>query len=210
MSDALQKPPKSAELEDPGATGVAGKCLVPRLDPSNAPDQSDDSSDQFTDASEGRKRGPSGSSERLPVPVTRVERLDDTPAYGEVPGTKAYNMRARDAVPDEVEVVTRSRSASRVDPADRPPVATGLPPVPKIVAIKIDPDVPAYGDVPGTEAFEKRRADAVPDVVLKSPSGERADDHPFAGEFARLQAIGPVDGKRFANCLLMQIRVRNP
>jgi hypothetical protein len=173
------------------------------------PDQSDDSSDRFTDASEGRKRGPGASSEPLPVPATRVERLDDTPAYGEVPGTAAYNMRARDAVPDEVEVVTRSRSASRVNPADRPTGSGGLPPVPKIVAVKIDPDAPAYGDVPGTEAFEKRKADAVPDVVLKSPSGERATDDPFAGESHRPH-MGPVDGRRFANCLLMQIRIRNP
>jgi hypothetical protein len=135
------------------------------------------------------------SSERLPVPVTRVERLDDTPAYGEVPGTAAYNMRARDAVPDEVEVVTRSRSASRVNPADRPAAAGGLPPVPKIVAIKIDPDVPAYGDVPGTEAFEKRRADAAPDVVLKSPSGERATDNPFAGKSRRPRNGPPLTGK---------------
>jgi hypothetical protein len=185
MSDSLHKPSKSTELEDPGATGVAGKFHPGFASHLTIADQSDDSSDQFTDASEGRKPGPSASSERLPVPVTRVERLDDTPAYGEVPGTAAYNMRARDAVPDEVEVVTRSRSASRVNTADRPATGSGPPPVPKIVAIKIDPDVPAYGDVPGTEAFEKRKADAVPDVVLRSPAGERAPDNPFAGKSPR-------------------------
>jgi hypothetical protein len=195
MPDTLSKPSK-AKLGDPGANSVAGKFLSHRFsDPSNQGlDSSDDSSDRFTDASEGRKRAASVSSEKTPVPLTRVERIDDTPAYGEVPGTAAYNMRARDAVPDEVEVVTRSRSASRVNPADRP-IASGLPPVPKIVAIKIDPDVRGYGDVPGTEAYEKRKADAVPDIVLKSPDAGRAPDNPFAGKSDRPHQGPPLTGQ---------------
>lgn len=31
-----------------------------------------------------------------------VERVDDKPAHGEVPGTAAYEMRKADAEPDEV------------------------------------------------------------------------------------------------------------
>jgi len=93
-----------------------------------------------------------------------------------VPGTDAYKKRTQDAVPDEVEVINRSRSASRVSPADRPGVEI---PIPKIVAMKIDPDTPAYGDVPGTEAYEKRRADAVPDMVIKSPDGSDPPPNPF-------------------------------
>jgi hypothetical protein len=42
------------------------------------------------------------------------------------------------------------------------------------VVEKIDPEVPAYGDVPGTEAHEKRLADAVPDLVVRSGSRSRA------------------------------------
>jgi hypothetical protein len=137
---------------------------------------SDSSSDRFTDASEGRKRGASVSSNHSPIPITRVERLDDEPAYGEVPGTKAYQLRTQDAVPDEVEVVTRSRSTSRADLMDRPPK---LPNVPLIVAMKLDPSEPSYGDVPGTEAYEKRKADAVPDVILKSPDGSEPPPNPF-------------------------------
>lgn len=40
-----------------------------------------------------------------PIPITRIERVDDKPSYGEEPGTDAYNMREEDAVPDEVEIV---------------------------------------------------------------------------------------------------------
>lgn len=106
-----------------------------------------------------------------PIPITRVERVDDTPAHGEVPGTEAYNKRTQDAVPDEVEIVPegmRSRSASRVSVSDRP-ITPGGTPIPKTVVEKIDPDEPSYGDVPGTEAHQQRLADAEPDVVIKAP-----------------------------------------
>jgi hypothetical protein len=111
--------------------------------------------------------------------LTRVERVDDEPAYGEVPGTEAYMKRAQDAVPDEVEVITRSRSASRVNANDLPPASAELP-IPKIIAMKIDPDEPGYGDVPGTEAYEKRRADAVPDMIVRSPDSDRPPKNPFS------------------------------
>jgi hypothetical protein len=34
---------------------------------------------------------------------------------------------------------------------------------------KVDPSSPSHGDVPGTLAYEKRLADAAPDVVIKAP-----------------------------------------
>jgi hypothetical protein len=55
------------------------------------------------------------------------------------------------------------------------------PPVPKIVAIKIDPDTPAYGEEPGTDAYEKRKADPLPDIVLKSPDGDKPPPNPLTG-----------------------------
>lgn len=100
-----------------------------------------------------------------------MERVDDEPSYGEVPGTEAYNKRTQDAVPDEVEIVPegqRSRSASRVSISDRPYTPGGTH-IPKTVVEKIDPDTPSHGDVPGTLAHELRAADAVPDIVLKAP-----------------------------------------
>jgi hypothetical protein len=44
--------------------------------------------------------------------------------------------------------------------------------VPKMVVEKIDPTEPAHGDVPGTAAYEMRKADAEPDVILKAPAGK--------------------------------------
>lgn len=189
MADELAPPRKSVELEDPGAHNLgtkSGSC-IPISVTNRCADVSDSSSDQFTDASEGRRRGnsvasvASNRSGKSPIPITRVERLDDEPAYGEVPGTAAYNVRTQDAVPDEVEIISRSRSASRADLGDRPS-NTHSPKVPLIVATKIDPDEPSFGEVPGTDAYDKRRADAVPDVILKSPADGRASPNPFQDE----------------------------
>lgn len=108
--------------------------------------------------------------------------MDDEPAYGEVPGTTAYKLRTADAVPDEIEVVpegTRSRSTSRVS-GSRPSTPGGSR-IPKIIAEKIDPDTPAYGDVPGTAAYEMRKADATPDEIVKSPDGASSPANPFKG-----------------------------
>ncbi|KAE8834207.1 hypothetical protein HRS9122_08287 [Pyrenophora teres f. teres] len=151
MPDELAPPRKSIELEDPGAKELA-----------------ESSDEHFSDASEGQARRSTLTS---PIPITRVERVDDEPAHGEVPGTDAYNKRTQDAVPDEVEIVPdgmRSRSASRVSVSDRP-LTPGGTPIPKTIVEKIDPDKPSYGDVPGTLAHQQRLADATPDVIVRAP-----------------------------------------
>lgn len=146
------------ELEDPGAHEL----------------ESSESDEHFSDASEGRRLPPDQagrSGANSPIPITRVERVDDQPSYGEVPGTEAYKKRTQDAVPDEVEVVpegARSRSASRLRPEDRP-ITPGGTPIPMTVVEKVDPEEPSHGDIPGTVAHKIRAADAVPDVILKAP-----------------------------------------
>lgn len=141
--------------------------------------QVDSDNEHFSDASEGRvlEKGldkgveQSRAEATSPIPITRVERVDDEPAHGEVPGTAAYNMRTQDAVPDEVEIVPdgqRSRSTSRVSVSDRP-LTPGGTPIPKTIVERIDPDQPAHGEVPGTLAHQQRLADAMPDIIVKAP-----------------------------------------
>ncbi|KAI9664001.1 MAG: hypothetical protein M1821_007492 [Bathelium mastoideum] len=171
MAD-LQPPRKSVELEDDGAREL-GK--PPTCDPDLAgTDQSvgqaesSEGEEHFSDASEGKRSGNAS-----PVPLTRVERVDDQPSHGEVPGTEAYNIRLQDAVPDEVEVVpegSRSRSSSRVNPDDKPVSPASIP---RTVVEKVD-DTPSHGEVPGTYAHELRKADAEPDEIIKSPEKEGA------------------------------------
>lgn len=124
--------------------------------------------EHFSDASEGHQRSHSRSPS---VPLTRVEKVDDGPSHGDVPGTHAYEQRGQDAVPDEIEVVpegSRSRSHSRAGPQDRPSTPGGSP-IPQTLVEKVDPNTPSHGDVPGTPAYEQRKADAVPDFVMKMP-----------------------------------------
>ena len=157
------------------------------------------SDEHFSDASEGRPTldtqvpvsGSYSPTPSSPIPITRVERVDDQPAHGEVPGTEAYAKRVADAVPDEVEIVpegkpsrsrsasTRSRSHSLAFGTESPfSISPGGTPIPKTVVERLD-DRPAHGEVPGTEAHRIRQADAIPDIVLKAP--EEAGE-PLNGE----------------------------
>ncbi|KAF2155255.1 hypothetical protein K461DRAFT_311538 [Myriangium duriaei CBS 260.36] len=158
MSALAPPAPQKHEKEDPGAQELA-----------------ESSDDHFSDASEGQRNDPFESHGRSRsnsnVPVTRVERVDDNPSYGEVPGTHAYKLRTQDAVPDEIEIVpegARSRSASRLSESDRP-LTPGGTMIPKTIVEKVEPDEPSHGEVPGTPAWEKRRADADPDEIVRSP-----------------------------------------
>lgn len=139
------------------------------------PAASDSDEEHFSDASEGHSnlqtKSPQ-SGRTSPVPRTRVERVDDSAQYGEVPGTEAYEIRTQDAVPDEIEVVPEGSHSRDPSPAgsQKRPLTPGGSPIPRTVVEKIDPESPSYGDIPGTEAYEKRQADAVPDVVTKASS----------------------------------------
>lgn len=58
----------------------------------------------------------------LPIPSTRVEKVDSVPSYGEVPGTEAFKKRTSDAIPDDVEEtgdVSGTRSSSHTSLNDR-------------------------------------------------------------------------------------------
>jgi hypothetical protein len=179
MADELAPPRKSVEMEDPGAKELGTSCSHIYSFPWLTAGTADSDNEHFSDASEGRvqEKGldkgleQSRAEATSPIPITRVERVDDEPAHGEIPGTAAYNMRTQDAVPDEVEIVPdgqRSRSASRVSVSDRP-VTPGGTPIPKTVVERIDPDQPAHGEVPGTLAHQQRLADAAPDIIIKAP-----------------------------------------
>lgn len=137
---------------------------------------SSDGEEYFSDASEGRKRS-RPVTPASPIPRTRVERIDNEPSYGEVPGTPAYEKRMLDAVPDEVEVLSpepalRSKRSSQYL---EPPTTPGGSIIPRTVVEKLDPEDTSYGEEPGTAAYIKRQMDAAPDVILKTPApGKRA------------------------------------
>ncbi|KAK7408964.1 hypothetical protein QQX98_008842 [Neonectria punicea] len=140
MSDiAKLEPPKGAPIADPGAHDLA---------------ESSDSEDQFTDA----QSVPVSPTLSSPIPKTRVEKVDDEPAYGEVPGTEAYAKREQDAIPDEIAITPENASTHR-------PSSTVNTTVPATLVEEAPGDVPE----PHSAKFEDRRkADTPPDLVLDS------------------------------------------
>lgn len=128
--------------------------------------------EHFSDASEGKElsRPVTPSS---PIPRTRVERVDDAPAHGEVPGTPAYDQRTKDAVPDEMEVVPEGSLSKRASQNFDRPTTPGGSFAPRTVVEKVDPSATSYGDDPGSRAFQHRKTDSVPDLVLKAPGDSR-------------------------------------
>ncbi|WAO88267.1 Hypothetical protein NCS54_00560500 [Fusarium falciforme] len=161
MTDAEKlEPPKVAPSEDPGARELA---------------EESESEDQFTDA----QSDAASSKLNSPVPKTRVERVDDQPSYGEVPGTPAYALREQDAQPDEIAIApeeTPSRDASLTPEINAPTTIVEEAPGPRSRSHSIQYE-------------ERRRADASPDIVVDSDgqvreiqgesiTGESAADNP--------------------------------
>ncbi|KAJ4009066.1 hypothetical protein NW752_009014 [Fusarium irregulare] len=140
MTDAEKlEPPKGAPVEDPGARELA---------------EESESDDQFTDAASG-----SGSPKiSSPIPKTRVEKVDDQPSHGEVPGTQAYDLRGQDAQPDEIAIAPETATSD--DALSTP---------------EVNPPTTVVEEAPGTRSRsysvqyeEKRKADASPDILVDS------------------------------------------
>lgn len=134
--------------------------------------------DYYSDASEGRKKVSRPVTPSSPIPITRVEKVDDEPRHGEVPGTPAYDKRQQDAVPDEIEVVPDGRLSKRSSRQFLDtPLTPGGTPIPRTVVERVDAASPSHGEVPGTEAYKQRMLDATPDVILVNPDPTRGSKY---------------------------------
>ncbi|KAK2050233.1 hypothetical protein LZ31DRAFT_548604 [Colletotrichum somersetense] len=140
--DEALTPPRRSGTSDPGAHDLANAS---------------DSDDHFSDA-QSAPLSPGTS----PIPKTRVEKVDDEPSYGEVPGTEAYRLREGDAEPDEIAIQEKkSDASSSEDGAPKSPI------IPKTVV----EEAPGSSGPHSEEFLEKRKADAPADLVVK-PEGE--------------------------------------
>ena len=144
----------------------------------------------FSDAHEIRQ-APSALTSS--IPITRVEKVDNDPSYGQVPGTAAYDMRTQDAEPDVLAVIPEdggSGSGSRASNDDRP-LTPGGTPIPKTVVEKVDFERPSHGEVPGTAAHDIRKADAVPDVIIRASEDGRPSSSASQDESLHSKAAIP-------------------
>ncbi len=106
---------------------------------------------------------PSSSLHGTSIPKTVVEKVDAaSPSHGDIPGTVAHSKRKADAVPDVILQTPDSDGTS--DNANRGSDHIAEIQVPKTVITKVASE-PSHGEVPGTDAFDVRKADAEPDVV---------------------------------------------
>ncbi|KAI9788508.1 MAG: hypothetical protein M1816_006848 [Peltula sp. TS41687] len=132
------QPPRRTSIADPGAHEL---------------ESSDNEEDHFSDASEGRYSRPA-SPAKLGVPGT--ERQLDPHEHSD---SGPYGFRDADVSSDEeVGGESSRRRGSKMSEQG----------IPTTVVEKVDPFTPSYGEVPGTMAYEMRRADAEPDVVVGS------------------------------------------
>ncbi|KAI0533572.1 hypothetical protein GGR58DRAFT_486078 [Xylaria digitata] len=144
----------SSSLEAPERTGTE--------DPGAHELEASDSDEHYSDAQSSPKSSARAVS---PIPRTRVEKVDDEPSYGEVPGTAAYDMRTEDASPDEIAIVQDGEQSPPT--ASSQTVAPGDAVIPKTIVDETD-DVP--GSTTHSHHDHSHQADATPDVIRK-PDG---------------------------------------
>ena len=107
-------------------------------------------------------------------------QVDDRENHGEVPGTKAHQLRTQDAVPDEVEIIPDGKKSSPTSRKHQTQHSEEVA-IPRTVVEKVDPTSPSHGDIPGTAAHSIRKADAVPDVILQASDDQRPLDSSSEG-----------------------------
>lgn len=103
---------------------------------------------------------------RTPIPKTIVEKVDPTsPSRGDIPGTISHSKHKADALPDIVRPIPAAAAAAApISSEDQSAQVLPKIPVPTTIITKVD-SPPNHGEVPGTEAFDLRKADANPDIV---------------------------------------------
>lgn len=139
---------------------------MPQLTPRTA---ESDSEEHYSDA----QSGANSPVPKSPIPKTRVEKVDDEPSYGEVPGTEAYKMREGDAEPDEIAIVPdlhlKTDVRSSAEESRERALSPGGHPIPKTV---VEESPNTAGSVEHSEDREKHRADASPDLLIQADGTE--------------------------------------
>ncbi|KAI1368557.1 hypothetical protein F5Y08DRAFT_295205 [Xylaria arbuscula] len=156
-----ERRPSTASLEAPERTGTE--------DPGAHELEASDSDDHFSDARSSPRDTARAAS---PIPRTRVEKVDDEPSHGEVPGTEAYEKRTEDASPDEIAIIPDEQS--RPTSSYRETISRSTV-IPKTV-------VDETADAPGSSTHNYHdhlhQADATPDIIRKPDGTGQANPIP--------------------------------
>lgn len=134
---------------------------------------SSESDDHFSDAQSAPR-----SANASPLPKLRIEKVNNEPSYGEVPGTEAYKMREGDAEPDEIAILPedqKKQAEGETQEKDTKESSTpGGHPIPKTVVEE------TWGNSEAQSRPEtKYKADTPADMVVKSPVVENGSGTSF-------------------------------
>lgn len=100
-----------------------------------------------------------------------VEQPEIAPNHGGKLSIDTHHERAADALVERVGRMAEDDERMASNSVSSRPTTPGGYPIPITVVEKVDPSTPSYGEIPGTLAHELRKADAVPDLVLKTGTG---------------------------------------
>lgn len=132
--------------------------------------ETSDSEDHFSDA----KSAPVSPARSSPVLRTRIEKVDDEPSRGQVPGSEAHRQREEDVKPDEIALAADSTSPGR----DQAPLASDLSSsetseshaAPQTVISQSAGATSAHTETFNEAIEEAHREDAAPAVVIRAAS----------------------------------------
>ncbi|CAN8099573.1 unnamed protein product [Discula destructiva] len=152
---------------------------------------SSESEDHFSDA-QSAPRTPKNAS---PIPKLRIEKVNNEPSYGEVPGTEAYKAREGDAVPDEIAVLSvdgKNKADGEKQEKDiKEPSTPGGHPIPMTVVEE------AWGNSEVQSRPEtKYKADAPADMVVKSPIVENGTAEPISPALSSPRSVHSIRSTR--------------
>lgn len=100
-----------------------------------------------------------------PVPKTRVEKVDNEPSYGQVPGTEAYGKREEDAMPDEIALPPAATSPGLDQGSPTSDASSESHTAPKTIVSESAGSTGPHSEEFKESIEEAHRKDATPDVV---------------------------------------------
>lgn len=176
---SLDLPPRQS-MDDPGAHELGRtipSVVIRDMADKDSSTESSDSDDHFSDAQSAQ------SGHDATILSARVEKAGDETSHGEILAADPYNIQKNDTV-DGGQAASEERKSLSVSAPSRPSTPGGYP-IPTTVVEKVDPMSPSHGEVPGTDAYELRKADAAPDAILKTPTQGSRSSSISAGSRSR-------------------------
>ncbi|MBE3045690.1 hypothetical protein IMZ48_24715 [Candidatus Bathyarchaeota archaeon] len=115
-------------------------------------------------------------SSPVTVPITRVEKIDDEPSYGEVLGTEAHRKREEDAIPDVIALDPSAMPAGLGPDSPTSDLYLESHTAPQTVVSECPGSTGPHSEEFKERIEEAHRKDATPDVVMQVDDAAEGSD----------------------------------